>query len=196
MTDSSNVLAFALVQVRLVVIRSPLWTANPGVGIHCHDLSMPDTTTSPTPDDPLVASNPEARRASMARWRRDNPARYAEARRRYKLRTYGLDVEAYEALLVLQGGRCAICGDPEKDDWDLAVDHDHRTGVVRGLLCRRCNVGIGLLRDDAGVLASAADYVRSRSSSPVGSGTLLGPLKASTAAASSEAPAATAKAIP
>lgn len=53
-------------------------------------------------------------------------------------KTYGLDREAYDALLKLQGGRCAICRARPKSK-RLAVDHDHKTGVVRGLLCSRCN---------------------------------------------------------
>ena len=40
-----------------------------------------------------------------------------------------------DALFILQGGRCAVCGDPQK----LVVDHDHATGLARGLLCRSCN---------------------------------------------------------
>ena len=108
-----------------------------------------------------VARNRERRAETMTRWRRDDPERYVAAQRAYKLRAYGLTTEAYDALLLAQLGRCAICGDPEKDGWDLAVDHDHDSGRVRGLLCRRCNVGIGLLRDDARIVAAAAEYLRS-----------------------------------
>ncbi len=107
-----------------------------------------------------VANNRERRMETMARWRRDNPDRYERAQRAYKLRSYGLTLEQYAALLQEQGGACAICGEPETGGWDLAIDHDHATGIVRGLLCRRCNVGIGLLRDDADVAAAAADYLR------------------------------------
>ena len=53
-------------------------------------------------------------------------------------KTYGLEAGDYDALLELQGGRCAICRARPKSQ-RLAVDHDHKTGAVRGLLCARCN---------------------------------------------------------
>lgn len=53
-------------------------------------------------------------------------------------KTYGLTAEQYDMLLAAQGGRCAICRAKPKSK-RLAVDHDHRTGAVRGLLCSRCN---------------------------------------------------------
>jgi hypothetical protein len=53
-------------------------------------------------------------------------------------KTYGLEAGDYEALLAAQGGRCAICRARPKSK-RLAVDHDHKTGAVRGLLCSRCN---------------------------------------------------------
>lgn len=61
-----------------------------------------------------------------------------------------------------QGGLCAIClGDLlHRGDRFAAVDHDHLTGHVRGLLCHRCNLGIGSLRDDADIVARAAEYLR------------------------------------
>ena len=56
-------------------------------------------------------------------------------------------------------GACAICGtvDPGRQFFD--IDHDHVTGEVRGLLCYACNRGIGFLRDDAVVVASALEYL-------------------------------------
>lgn len=73
---------------------------------------------------------------------------------------YGLTQADYDRLLALQYGRCAICrtDDPGPHGcW--GVDHDHVTGRVRGLLCDRCNVGIGCLRDDPEILMAAARYV-------------------------------------
>lgn len=65
--------------------------------------------------------------------------------------------EIVAKLLPAQNGRCAICkefftGTPN-------VDHDHQTGVVRGLLCHGCNVGIGFLKDDIRLLKSAIVYL-------------------------------------
>lgn len=70
---------------------------------------------------------------------------------------YGLTEADYRRLEHRQGGACAICGDqPEL----LFVDHDHRTGAVRGLLCDPCNRAIGHLRDSPGVCTRAAEYLR------------------------------------
>ncbi len=77
--------------------------------------------------------------------------------RRLKLE-YGLSVEDYETLNREQGGTCAICGGVDKTR-RLAVDHCHETGLVRGLLCRNCNVGIGNLRDDSKLCRAAAEYL-------------------------------------
>lgn len=69
---------------------------------------------------------------------------------------YVLSLEEYEALLTAQAGACAICAGPGP----LHVDHCHRTGRVRGLLCPPCNKGIGHLRDDPNTLDKAAAYLR------------------------------------
>lgn len=91
--------------------------------------------------------------------------RIALARMRFKLAQYGLTQESYEALFDAQKGVCAICARPETATWrgtvrNLAVDHDHITGRVRGLLCIACNQGIGHLRDDPALLENAASYLR------------------------------------
>jgi Recombination endonuclease VII len=79
---------------------------------------------------------------------------------------YGLTLEAYEKLLAEQEGLCAICRQPESargrggEVKPLAVDHDHGTGAVRGLLCHLCNVVIGNALDDPDRLEAAARYLR------------------------------------
>jgi Recombination endonuclease VII len=72
---------------------------------------------------------------------------------------FGLTLAAYNALLDLQGGRCAICpARPAKQR--LAVDHDHRTGAVRGLLCKRCNHDLlGAAHDSVAMLRRAISYL-------------------------------------
>jgi hypothetical protein len=72
-------------------------------------------------------------------------------------KTYGLTAEQYEALLAHQGGACAICAGERR--YRLNVDHDHATGAVRGLLCRRCNRLLRDVRDNAEVLEAAAYYL-------------------------------------
>jgi hypothetical protein len=69
-------------------------------------------------------------------------------------------------MLAKQNGVCAICGKRPEDDrlgHGLAVDHDHVTGVNRGLLCRDCNIGIGKLGDSISGLMRAVRYLETRS---------------------------------
>lgn len=83
------------------------------------------------------------------------------ARKKYEgriRRVYGMSVEDYEALRDSQGGVCVVCGrDPSPKR--LYVDHDHATGLVRGLLCNNCNSAIGLLADNPAAMRAAAAYV-------------------------------------
>ncbi len=75
-------------------------------------------------------------------------------------RFYNMSVEEYNALLSTQGNVCAICGCNEpggRGRWH--VDHNHLTGINRGLLCHHCNVGLGHFFDDAGLLRKAAIYL-------------------------------------
>lgn len=79
-------------------------------------------------------------------------------------RKFGIGLLEYGHLLVKQNGKCAICesangGTRNGEDKALAVDHDHKTGKVRGLLCEACNTGIGKLKDDPKILRKAADYL-------------------------------------
>ena len=100
-----------------------------------------------------------------AQWQKDHPESFARSQLRGKLGRYGLSIEDYNALLEAQGGLCAICGQAETMKrggvtWDLSVDHDHDTGVVRGLLCIACNHGLGRFRDDPRLLEAAIAYLR------------------------------------
>lgn len=75
-------------------------------------------------------------------------------------KTYGLERGEYDALFIAQDGACAICGGTRRQR--LSVDHDHRDGVVRGLLCRMCNSRLlTAARDRPEVLRAAADYLES-----------------------------------
>lgn len=69
--------------------------------------------------------------------------------------------EQYAKMFNLQKGRCAVCGKSYKDEIQmLAVDHDHTTNAVRGLLCRNCNVGIGLFKENPSFLLAAYFYLK------------------------------------
>jgi hypothetical protein len=72
--------------------------------------------------------------------------------------TYGLEAGEYDRLFEAQGGKCAICGGTRRQR--LSVDHDHKTGIVRGLLCRMCNGRLlTAARDKPEVLLKAAEYL-------------------------------------
>lgn len=93
-----------------------------------------------------------------------DPVAYRVSWRDKHLRkTYRITHKEYLQLLADQGGKCAICGATERipgKGGTLAVDHDHDTHKVRGLLCMLCNRGIGAFRDNAAFLSSAAKYLR------------------------------------
>lgn len=77
-------------------------------------------------------------------------------------RTYGLTPEEYDDQFERQQGVCAICGEPENSERfaHMAVDHDHESGELRGLLCHRCNKAIGLFHDDSSRLEKASAYLQ------------------------------------
>lgn len=96
------------------------------------------------------------------RWHRDNLPAHNEMMRAGQLkRKFGLTVEDYDRMVAEQEGSCAICRRPCQTGRRLAVDHCHKTGAVRGLLCHSCNLGIGKLGDDPERLLSAARYLLS-----------------------------------
>jgi len=96
---------------------------------------------------------------NRANWSKTGRARAFRSR-------YGIEIPDYESLVLLHENRCAICdrtpsGAPGAKG-QLCLDHNHRTGQVRGLLCDNCNKGLGLLQDDPALLEKAAGYLRSR----------------------------------
>lgn len=85
---------------------------------------------------------------------------------RYTLRKlYGVSEDQFNTLFEEQRGKCKICETPITnrflDEYSAKthLDHCHRTGVVRGILCHMCNSGLGLFNDDPDILRKAADYV-------------------------------------
>lgn len=107
------------------------------------------------------------RKAYRAKWYQDNKERILKVNRtwHYKNR-YGITEEQYQAMLVAQNFVCAICKEPETakehrtdNVRKLAVDHCHTTKRVRGLLCKKCNHGIGLFSDNTMKLFNAIIYL-------------------------------------
>lgn len=91
-----------------------------------------------------------------AQWQRETERTKREKRKQQSL--YGITKEQWEALYTAQGGLCALCGrQPGKKG--LAVDHCHRRGHFRSLLCGRCNMGLGAFSDNPELLRRAADYL-------------------------------------
>lgn len=129
----------------------------------------------------MIAAEQKTRSQKSAEWNRNNRDRYnynwrrfysrnAESRRlRERSRScskYGISLEQYDLILKQQDGKCAICLREErsKNKADgvvkaLAIDHNHITGVVRGLLCSSCNRGISKLGENPMILRRAADYL-------------------------------------
>jgi hypothetical protein len=102
-------------------------------------------------------STPGPRCASCHRDRKK--ATKAAAHGRWILKTYGITSEQYEALYEEQGGVCYICQRATGKIRRLAVDHDHVTGYVRGLLCKPCNSILAHLRDDEDAAYRIGDYL-------------------------------------
>ena len=91
-------------------------------------------------------------------------ARIKQERFIRRFRKRGLTVEQYCVMLKEQDGRCAICGVVPADNYGgshdgFHIDHHHVTNRVRGLLCKHCNVGIGMLKDSSEICAAAAAYL-------------------------------------
>lgn len=75
-------------------------------------------------------------------------------------RTYGIDLKYYNEMLIIQNYCCLICNRHRSElPTDLHVDHCHKTGKIRGLLCFNCNQGLGNFKDSPGLLISAFNYL-------------------------------------
>lgn len=75
------------------------------------------------------------------------------------LRQYGIGDSEYQQILAKQNFSCAICGTKDPGKKGFQIDHCHSTGIIRGILCGKCNLGIGIFGDSTEVLLRAAGYV-------------------------------------
>lgn len=106
--------------------------------------------------------HPDRIKEQQRKWRDANRQYNSDRQRQYQIKAkYGMSLEDYEVMFEAQGRVCAICGtDNPHNRWKVfAIDHCHETGEIRGLLCNKCNRGIGLLDDDPDRLTAAADYL-------------------------------------
>jgi hypothetical protein len=112
-------------------------------------------------------SNPKIKRKllkSSAAWREKNPDSDVN---KHLMRKYGISLEQYNNMFQIQNGLCGICGKKEstrrrkktEGNERLAVDHCHETGVVRGLLCFKCNTAIGSLGDNEEMVMRVIFYL-------------------------------------
>lgn len=129
-------------------------------------MGRPSAPSKPksTYDRARYVANRERRIAQQRAYEKANPEKVQDGRLRA---TFGITLLEYNQRLLAQDGVCAICKRPE---WKyhspkgklraLAVEHDHKTGKVRGLCCGRCNSVLGYVEDDPLLLLALADYLR------------------------------------
>lgn len=124
---------------------------------------------NPLSPDGLTTYCAEHHLELMDAWRQQNFGTYRSPKRKHELKkAYGITPDEYEYMLDLQEFKCAICGTVEPGGKGMfAVDHNHDTGDVRGLLCNRCNSGIGQLLEDIDLLQAAINYLRYRNGNPI-----------------------------
>src|SRR5579872_193612 len=108
--------------------------------------------------------NPEKERASGRTWRKNNHTRQRQTEKSRELKKkYGLTIEDYEAIMMAQNHKCAICRTPLIMYGSMigktAVDHNHANGQVRGILCWHCNCALGSMRDNVEIAKSCVEYL-------------------------------------
>lgn len=117
------------------------------------ELIVPDTWLASSRDTNQYKCR-KCKAAYLADWRKKNPGAYKEL-------TYGITEEEYQDMLEAQEHTCAICGTdkPGGRHKKFHIDHNHKTGKVRGLLCWPCNAGLGQFKDSYDNLHSALLYL-------------------------------------
>lgn len=99
----------------------------------------------------------EANKTAILHRQRTYPKYIANFRKHDLKRKFNISLSEYEHIASTQNNLCAICG--SVDEIRLAVDHCHNTGIIRGLLCRRCNLALGLVKDSVQTLKSMIEYL-------------------------------------
>ena len=101
--------------------------------------------------------NPKFKKTEDA-YRKKNRERIQKHSLQNRVRQFGITIEILERMQEEQDNKCAICGNPPHRR-ALHIDHNHRTGKVRGLLCHFCNAGLGYFRDDPERMYKAIEYL-------------------------------------
>lgn len=103
--------------------------------------------------------NKDSRNAKVRADRRTKPLKY----KNYALKkNFGITLEIYDIMAASQNGVCKICKRPNGYK-NLAVDHSHESGKIRGLLCENCNKALGMFQDSTEILQSAIKYLKESS---------------------------------
>ena len=109
-------------------------------------------------EKPLTEYYKQSNRTSYYTWCKKC---HKEVKRKSTLKQYGITPEEFNKMYADQNGECLICERHQTEFKEtLSVDHDHKTGRVRGLLCGACNRAIGLFKDDPNILRAAIDYLK------------------------------------
>lgn len=104
----------------------------------------------------------DCNRIRRRKWWTSEKGRRSSANTRLKQR-FGVTIEEYEEMLEAAGNKCEICEVTRSTGGKrLGIDHDHKTGKFRGILCDSCNLGIGNFKDNISILKKAIKYLRDR----------------------------------
>lgn len=102
---------------------------------------------------------------AVTNWKARNPEKQKIHQKRKDLKyKYNISLEQFNGMLISQNNSCAICFIKFKDKKSTHVDHCHKTGTIRSLLCAKCNVLLGMAKDSIAVLKSAQEYLQKYSS--------------------------------
>jgi len=101
-------------------------------------------------------NNPKKVEKYRKEWYKDNSIYYKKWHIKNK---YNLSYENWQMMWDNQDSKCAICKEPFTNPSSAFVDHNHKTGNIRGLLCFKCNFAIGFLRDDPKLTAEVIEYL-------------------------------------
>jgi hypothetical protein len=127
------------------------------------------------------AANPCPRKAAAKAYREKNLEKSKESNRLWRIKNkekvwqkgimvrYNLSLETYESMFRSQNGCCKICSKQNLDGKRLFVDHDHKTGTVRGLLCHHCNAGMGHFFDNPDLIERVIKYLNESNSTETAS---------------------------
>lgn len=105
-------------------------------------------------------------------WRELNPSKYQVSRKKYRDYTkeeqkdymlrmrYGITLEEKNQMFLNQNNKCKLCQNVESDNKGFVVDHCHKSGKIRGILCSYCNKALGMFKDDPSFLEKAINYLK------------------------------------